>query len=354
MRIRKAVWTLGLLGFTSLVLVSCALLAEPALSPTVATDAISSAPQPTQVTLSPVLEITMLAATTQPPAPAYMPTSTAIATPSRIPKQARTLTWTPGLDIQPTPWPSRTPTLTPRPTVPPGKAEALVLELFETNAGCDLPCWWGLVPGETKWSTAQNFLATFATRIGQTRTPDGFRYTVYLRVGVQEHPARRLVQDYVAENDVIKSIGVELGATTRKGYSLSQVLSKYGRPSEVRIRTFSSSRDNTLPFYIVLFYQDKGIMVSYLDNAERAGDTIVGCPQNEDYPPLLWLSSPGETTSFLEVAARAPNFGVEESEAYFPLSQVSELDLDSFYQTYVNTGGTSCLTTPAAQWPPPR
>jgi hypothetical protein len=37
----------------------------------------------------------------------------------------------------------------------------LYYELLENNAGCRLPCWWGIIPGQTKGIEAQRFLETF-------------------------------------------------------------------------------------------------------------------------------------------------------------------------------------------------
>src|SRR5688572_19473047 len=36
-----------------------------------------------------------------------------------------------------------------------------LLQLLFTNGGCDLPCFWGIVPGETSWDFAKASLGTF-------------------------------------------------------------------------------------------------------------------------------------------------------------------------------------------------
>lgn len=98
----------------------------------------SSTPEPTQ-TLAPTLT------------PTIPPTNTPTATPTFTRRPFIYSTFTPAPTLPPTP------TLTPWPTYPPDEALAKVLELFETNAGCQLPCWWGIIPGETPWDVAQNF-----------------------------------------------------------------------------------------------------------------------------------------------------------------------------------------------------
>jgi hypothetical protein len=56
-------------------------------------------------------------------------------------------------------------TWTPLPTLSPGEADVLVMDLLENNAGCQLPCWWGIWPGETTWDEAKYYLETFASKI---------------------------------------------------------------------------------------------------------------------------------------------------------------------------------------------
>lgn len=54
------------------------------------------------------------------------------------------------------PSPSSSPTLTrtpvtPVPTLPPKEQNAYLLNLIETNGGCELPCFLGIQPGISSW-----------------------------------------------------------------------------------------------------------------------------------------------------------------------------------------------------------
>ena len=84
------------------------------------------------------------------------------------------------------------PTKTPSPTVaqswtPPPKlsqeeANELLLELYETNGGCEMPCWWGIVPGETPWETALELLLPIGW-IGEPFIYEkGILYRIYIDV----------------------------------------------------------------------------------------------------------------------------------------------------------------------------
>jgi len=81
---------------------------------------------------------------------------------SATPTPSLTPTLTPTPTSTSTPTPTATPTLTPLPTLPLQDAKNLVQELFETNRGCLLPCWWGITPGQTTWGEARQFLEQFA------------------------------------------------------------------------------------------------------------------------------------------------------------------------------------------------
>ncbi|MCP4538783.1 MAG: hypothetical protein GY832_16745 [Chloroflexi bacterium] len=32
--------------------------------------------------------------------------------------------------------------------------------MLETNGGCDLPCWWGVTPGQSEWQTVMDLTET--------------------------------------------------------------------------------------------------------------------------------------------------------------------------------------------------
>ena len=89
------------------------------------------------------------------------------------------ITFTPLPDVKPsetatlTHTPTNTPTLiptltwTPLPTLSAEAAHAKIKELLKTNGGCELPCWWGIIPGKTAWPEALHFLTPIIVEVGQ-------------------------------------------------------------------------------------------------------------------------------------------------------------------------------------------
>ena len=272
------------------------------------------------------------------PSPSRQPTTTV------APTQTATGTFAPR--------PTATASLTPLPTLPPDEAEALILDLLQNSTECRLPCWWGFVPGETSWSEAQNVLATVASEIARTGPSDRPLYTVYIPVSAELHPSTRLTYEYRVNNGIIEMIEVMFARDYYEAYLLPQILNAYGPPEEVWVRTFDRSRDMTLPFYLALFYPQHGFMIRYYDDAELEGASVGACFHQEERP-LLWIWSPQQQMTFMEAAANAVNFGLDEDKEYRPLEEVTSLNVETFSNLFSRPDNLDCLDTPASVWPPP-
>ena len=53
----------------------------------------------------------------------------------------------------------------------PDEMQAYVREMLQTNGGCELPCWWGIIPGKTSWKEMQ---AAFTDQAIARRIPRWF------------------------------------------------------------------------------------------------------------------------------------------------------------------------------------
>jgi hypothetical protein len=259
------------------------------------------------------------------------------------------------------PTPTGTPSLLPTSTVetgqiptPPGiGAKEQVLWLYETNNGCQLPCWWGIVPGETDWQTARAFLSQFDRDI--YRSPDtsdssasyGVTIPLSLDVFIEEKTELSLfVQDSVVEAiDTHVSIG-----DTPPGYldlyTLPNLLTTYGPPTEIWLSTYSKPfENNELPFRLLLFYPQQGIMALFSDNGVKNGQYVSGCPQRDPASYLtLWF--PELAWTFEEVKNGASVYNVD----YLRLEDTTDWDIATFYETFKNPDNTTCIETEAELW----
>jgi len=144
---------------------------------------------------------------------------------------------------------------------------------------------------------------------------------------------------------------IEIHFGSIPAYTLSELLNAYGPPSEVRIRTFSTDYQGDVPFYLLLFYPDRGILARY-DNvdAEIVGDQVRKCFQQENIRDLaLW--APDLNLSFQEAAGKTVNIKFSDSFPLLLLNEASNMDILTFYERFKGPFSSGCLETPAKLWP---
>ncbi|MCB8979556.1 MAG: hypothetical protein H6657_19270 [Ardenticatenaceae bacterium] len=266
----------------------------------------------------------------------------------------------PTLTLAPTNTPTLTPTIesivteipTAIPTPPGDDTNSQVLWLLETNNGCQLPCWWGITPGQTDWPTAQNFLSIFDSNIYEASvTSELIYYGIRIPLLPEIFQADQTELGILAHEGFVEKIftDVSFGNTPTgylASYTLPTFLTNYGQPSEVWMFTYRSALEgNELPFAIVLFYAEKGIAGLFSDNGERQGDIVQGCPQ-EDVVSFLSLWAPSLNLTFAQVI----NGTSALEKDYLALEDATEMDIETFYETFVNPENTICLQTPANLW----
>jgi hypothetical protein len=284
--------------------------------------------------------------------PAFEATNTITLTPALEPSATPTATKT--ATPMATDTPEATSTPPPLSTLPPEGADALLLDLLQNNAGCQLPCWWGAVPGETMWSSFESFLATFASEIVRTGPSAKSFYFYYVTMSTRE--TGRTVghwASYAVHNDIIEDIETHGGRSPT--YSLPQILTTYGPPEEIWLMTFQDTPTGSLPFRMSLLYTEKGFMVSYrVQSIEKQFDPyrLVWCPHdNEPQRVSLWLVSPEREVEFTFEEARETALHISAEEPYLQLSAATGLDEVSFYEIFKEANSSSCLETPGDLWP---
>lgn len=262
--------------------------------------ASSSTPTPSEGDVSTDTPIVIVTET--PTRTPVVATREPITVASPTPTATSTQTLTPTVEPTPTETPFVIPT-------PPGKSVTeQVLWLFETNNGCQLPCWWGITPGKTKWETAEKILILFDPNIYTVSASGLDYYSPAIPLPPEAYEignayASNMYPGYIVRNGIVEEIFTEVSiGDTPPGYLTPYILSTFlttnGQPSEVWLFTYPSPFEgNDLPFVVVLFYEDKGITALYSDNGTRQGDLVHGCPQ-EDPVSFLSLWPPGLHLTF--------------------------------------------------------
>jgi hypothetical protein len=259
--------------------------------------------------------------------------------PASISSPTPTSTSGPAATLRPTRTPTSVPTAipTPLPTLAPDEMQATVRQMLQTNGGCELPCWWGITPGETSWEEMQ---AAFANQgIGMQ---DG-------QLDLESWNAAlgyNLKVEFEQEDGLVHSVSIEEYewyyntplrddfADTWRRYALPQVLSHHGVPSEVILKL--DRWDYRYTMWVV--YESQGIAIYYpgIYVSDVEGWSI--CPVFGQVKAIsIRLQSP---------AADMPLVSVEpgDGERVFAgtLVELTGMDVQAFYEAFSQPNPQTC------------
>jgi hypothetical protein len=277
--------------------------------------------------------------------------STRLSSPTKIIINSNTETPSvmPSFPAEPTisPQPIPTPTKILRPTLSPDQAQALALKMIKTNGDCLLPCWLGIEPGKTTWDEAFDNLNTFADHIS-TLTSDV--YGIIFKFPQNTYRVDKTGATVFVRNGIVDQI------MTPEDISLSELLSKYGSPTEIRIRAIGyNTMDPIGRFTLVLFYNDKGIMAVY-DGTNEKSQIIHICPKHILGPQQVWLLwAPADILTFSDAGRQTlliSDYPPPAEEDYITLEQLTDLSIEAFTQRYKDPKNQSvCIEIHAPDWP---
>lgn len=243
------------------------------------------------------------------------------------------------------------------PTVPPivlstSEAHELVRELLENNAGCQLPCWWGINPGETTWEKAHRILEKVSSYVGGQTQGEEFYANVNVYLPYPSDFAPYMEHLYRVKSGVVEYIRI-YNYNLAPNYYLPKFLETYGRPSEIWMQPFSQEEIGQQNFAFILFYADKGILVKYgivtpiVDVAIK--EKLQVCLEGADSPFLFLWSPEKNKMSFQD--AKQKFIDTTYLPEPQPLLEATGMDVNTFYETFKNPDTNVCLETPKDLWP---
>lgn len=242
-------------------------------------------------------------------------------------------------------------TVTSEPTPTIEESQKLVQDLLENNAGCRLPCWWGITPGETTWDEARQILVKVSSYVPQTVEDNYlFNVSVHAYLPYSYDFAKYMEHSYRVDDDIVVYIQAYNFHLAPK-YSLPNLLNSYGKPSEVWIRTFPQEDMGFQHFLIDVFYEDLGILVEYGTGhpLEEVNGNIQNCSIDEMDSPFLYLWSPDNRhLSFQEAKTLfLDTMNLPEPK---PLFKATGMDVNTFFETFKNPKENTCIETPKELW----
>jgi hypothetical protein len=244
---------------------------------------------------------------------------------------------TPGLQAARSPSPPVS-TLTQEPTASPATlatlpaeaTQAIIEEYLRDNNHCELPCWWGITPGETTFEEAEQILAPIANSIRQGETRGNrTNFTVTYEIGPETSDAYTL---YSVADGIVELIWVKPGGTDIS-YQLDQVISNYRPPTDL-YTYYDESPAGTL-LHLVLVYPEKGVLFRYPIETQEVGDQLRSCPKGVG--PEIWLWNPDQPRTIADI------LGSEIEGQLEPYEEVTGTSIEEFSLQFQDLNTNPCI-----------
>ncbi|MBK9927745.1 MAG: hypothetical protein IPP66_20935 [Anaerolineales bacterium] len=161
-----------------------------------------------------------------------------------------------------------------------------LLQLLFTNGGCDLPCFWGITPGETTWDLADVFFGTFHkinTDVSVYTDASLPAYSVPLDFIDIKNRAVILGVYLTVDKEKVQRIAIYSEADSPEDlsyyweyYSNQWIFSQLGLPDEISFDVYQRNFDQNAGYDMLLLYQ-KPKIAFWLSGIIRRDKVL--CPQ---------------------------------------------------------------------------
>jgi len=243
------------------------------------------------------------------------------------------------------------PTYTALLTLSADERDRQILELLQSDPGCLLPCWWGIVPDKTTWNEAWSFLSQFDSAPYIKEYLPNSRYADFL-IPVSKNISLAYGIDIKIDviNEIVHVVSVR-SIESATILSVQRILTDYGQPSEVWIHTYRSYLGGPPPVDVLLFYPEQGILARYSTNLTqiKEGQNIASICL--DSTPNLTLWSPDEPINFGQAQDLARLDYKKYDKPLLPLNKAIGISIEQFYN--YRTKEHVCITTKLSLWPEP-
>jgi hypothetical protein len=238
-----------------------------------------------------------------------------------------------------------TPNVTSVPILPFEEAQRQSTILLQTNNNCQLPCWWGIIPGKTKWQDAFLLLAPF----GGQRTEDFIiaDNTGAIFVRPPAPPAEHgdvLFHTYYIEKGIVKSMVIYNYNFAPITY-FKNIIIQFGIPKEMYIRGHQDSG-----FRLALFYPEQGILAEYGRTITSSDQENVKVCYQDANSPFVYLWEANHSMSFEEAIVYL-HVPIDDIPKFMSIDE-SLINLDEFMASLEKLQGDMCIETRKDLWPP--
>jgi hypothetical protein len=250
----------------------------------------------------------------------------------------------------------------PEPTLTTDESKMLVRDLLENNAGCRLPCWWGIAPGKTSWQETETLLRHLGATIFPFQMESGEnRYAVRL-LGLPQLDLSFL------ENKVPSSGVNRIFVGGNKGggqdqrefeffwesYSPIEIMSKYGAPSRILLDTLGTLGNTDIGkhgYTLWIFYDSLGFMIRY-SGLIADEETFKFCFNlNQGANDIHHIELTLQHQDYVFPLEHGDSILGSASPRGLPLQDVTGISIEEVHQLFTQVEKPYCLETPHDVWP---
>lgn len=257
-----------------------------------------------------------------------------------------------------------TPTLTPFSTLSEQESFETFASLIEKDGGCNLPCWLGIIPGQTNFDDVVNNFSQFSsisytefsserafiqvyfpnfetaihsTATGVTHASDGEVSRIWVYAGVDPKASGNITYS----NPSFQKLW--------QRYFVPGIFITHGPPEKIFLDTTLVTGDpaTSYPFALWIVYPQQGFLIRYDGDNIKTGENIRICPMQSRIEITIWDV---EKSNYEEFMKNAEAGGISLGPQ--PIESVTGFDIESFYETFRGGQLDTCFETPASIWPP--
>ncbi len=225
-------------------------------------------------------------------------------------------------------------------TLEPVLARATIEPLLQAPMNCEVPCFWGIIPGKTSFDEARIFFSQlgFTPFEGTVRSfPSSgmYFYTIEYDTG-SGHPSRvtlYIINNMVEGIIVNPDIPEPLEGSPRQwiAYSPETLITRYGSPSRVE---FTIDWQQSITINMIMYIDASDLIVSYFGIDMNPW---LFCPLTDTfYAVRLWM---GQTPPYTPLSERVP------------LEEATSLTMDQFTQLMLGSPDQACFALNADAFP---
>lgn len=256
------------------------------------------------------------------------------------------------------------PILTLLPTIDKLSRQKTIESLLYSNAGCKLPCFWGITPGIATWDEVVRVVAPLGAKI-ESGSPINLRYDAIVIPAMQDAYSAEIgtgFQFQFTTQNILHWIRIHSQTVTKKDefshlwlyYSPQKIIQTFGKPSRVLLSslpTLIGTRE--ISSYTLWFmYDQDGVKIRYngvvpfapiyhfcprIEKDEDIMDIDIYIQSKEDHTPL-------EQNDDMFFQLRTPPYKVLTFE------EATGKTLDDFFTIFSQSEEQACFDTTRAIW----